>query len=88
MDTSEGMPPTKIGTRRKTTRPTKTKPLAHAETPLFEVGHKRKNVDPREDNTELDVDTKKRAKIENAVDALLTTTVEAREQPRWVQWLW
>ena len=85
MDTSKGTLPTKTGSRKKTTRPTKTKPSAHVETPLSKVGHKRKNVDLWQDNTELDVDTKKRAKTEKAVDALLPTTMEAGDQPRRAQ---
>ena len=83
MDTSKGTLPTKTG--RKTTRPTKTKPSAHVETPVSKVGHKRKNVDLWQDNTKLDVDTKKRAKTEKAVDALSPTTVEAGYQPHRAQ---
>lgn len=81
MDTSKGTLSTKIGTRRKAMRPTKTKPSTHAKTPLPEVGHKMKNVDQREGNTDLDVDNKKRAKIEKAVVALSSTMAEAGDQP-------
>lgn len=81
MDTSKGTLSTKIGTRRKAMRPTKTKPSAHAKTPLPEIGHKMKNVDQREGNTDLDVDNKKRAKIEKAVVSLSSTMAEAGDQP-------
>ena len=60
----------RLAVGKKTTRPTITKPSAHVETPLSKVGHKRKNVDLWQDNTKLDVDIKKRAKTEKAVDAL------------------
>nr|POF27280.1 hypothetical protein CFP56_12620 [Quercus suber] len=75
MDTSKGMLPTKTGNRKKKNH------SAHAETPLSEVGHKRKNINPCEDNTELDVDTMKGAKTEKAIDALSPRMVEARDQP-------